>query len=592
MLRRSLLIIYDCNFSRPELGHRDGFVEGGRLGRSLSARILVKGGCTIKKLEECVTTMTNNTFKNSELGAQSYILAGQGEKNYSSHDELLARAFRDHKPVSRSADDGEDFTGLIATKSVSEGHTNVSDHTPTIGELDLEARSSLRSLTRGSEIHATDQDDGYDVEYRKLRLERVILVGVWTKGTTAEIEANMNELASLAETAGADVVEVLYQKRDKPDPGTYIGSGKVSELKEIVSSTVVDTVICDGELSPSQMIALEKALDVKVIDRTMLILDIFAQHAKSKEGKAQVSLAQMEYLITRVRGWGGALSRQAGGRAGSNGGVGLRGPGETKIEADRRRLRSDMAKLRKEIAGMKTAREVKRSQRKQSTIPQIAIAGYTNAGKSSLINAMTGAGVLVEDALFATLDPTTRRAELADGRAVVFTDTVGFVRHLPTQLVESFRSTLEEVVDADLVLHVVDGSDPFPLKQIEAVNTVVSEIVRKLKVDAPPEIIVVNKIDQADPLVLAELRHALDDVVFVSAKTAEGIPELEMRVEQFLNTLDTHVRLLVPYTRGDIVSRLHSNGTVLSEEYEAEGTLIDVRLPAAIAAELGELRVD
>lgn len=321
-------------------------------------------------------------------------------------------------------------------------------------------------------------------------------------------------------------------------------------------------------------------------------MDIFAQHAKSKEGKAQVSLAQMEYLITRVRGWGGALSRQAGGRAGSNGGVGLRGPGETKIEADRRRLRSDMAKLRKEIAGMKTAREVKRSQRKQSTIPQIAIAGYTNAGKSSLINAMTGAGVLVEDALFATLDPTTRRAELADGRAVVFTDTVGFVRHLPTQLVESFRSTLEEVVDADLVLHVVDGSDPFPLKQIEAVNTVVSEIVRELKVDAPPEIIVVNKIDQADPLVLAELRHALDDVVFVSAKTAEGIPELEMRVEQFLNTLDTHVRLLVPYTRGDIVSRLHSNGTVLSEEYEAEGTLIDVRLPAAIAAELGELRVD
>ncbi len=313
--------------------------------------------------------MTNNTFKNSELGAQSHILAGQGEKNYSSHDELLARAFRDHKPVSRSADDGEDFTGLIATKSVSEGHTNVSDHTPTVGELDLEARSSLRSLTRGSEIHATDQDDGYDVEYRKLRLERVILVGVWTKGTTAEIESNMNELASLAETAGADVVEVLYQKRDKPDPGTYIGSGKVSELKEIVSSTGVDTVICDGELSPSQMIALEKALDVKVIDRTMLILDIFAQHAKSKEGKAQVSLAQMEYLITRVRGWGGALSRQAGGRAGSNGGVGLRGPGETKIEADRRRLRSDMAKLRKEIAGMKTAREVKRSQRKQSTIP-------------------------------------------------------------------------------------------------------------------------------------------------------------------------------------------------------------------------------
>lgn len=463
--------------------------------------------------------------------------------------------------------------------------------TPTTGELDLEARSSLRRLTRGGEIHATDQDDGYDVEYRKLRLERVILVGVWTQGTTAEIEANMLELQALAETAGSEVVEVLYQKRDRPDPGTYIGSGKVAELRDIVADTGVDTVVCDGELSPGQMIALEKALDVKVIDRTMLILDIFAQHAKSKEGKAQVSLAQMEYLITRVRGWGGALSRQAGGRAGSNGGVGLRGPGETKIEADRRRLRSDMAKLRKEIAGMKTAREVKRQRRRESTIPQIAIAGYTNAGKSSLINAMTGAGVLVEDALFATLDPTTRRAELADGRSVVFTDTVGFVRHLPTQLVEAFRSTLEEVVEADLVLHVVDGSDPFPLKQIDAVNQVITDIVREAGVQAPPEIIVANKIDQADPLVLAELRHALDDVVFVSAKTGEGIEELEARVELFLNSLDAHVEMLIPFTRGDIVSRLHQQATVLEEEYVEDGTRMQVRLPQQLADELAEFQV-
>lgn len=464
--------------------------------------------------------------------------------------------------------------------------------TPTTGELDLEARSSLRRLTRGGEIHATDQDDGYDVEYRKLRLERVILVGVWTQGTTAEIEANMLELQALAETAGSEVVEVLYQKRDRPDPGTYIGSGKVAELRDIVADTGVDTVVCDGELSPGQMIALEKALDVKVIDRTMLILDIFAQHAKSKEGKAQVSLAQMEYLITRVRGWGGALSRQAGGRAGSNGGVGLRGPGETKIEADRRRLRSDMAKLRKEIAGMKTAREIKRQRRRESTIPQIAIAGYTNAGKSSLINAMTGAGVLVENALFATLDPTTRRAELADGRSVVFTDTVGFVRHLPTQLVEAFRSTLEEVVEADLVLHVVDGSDPFPLKQIDAVNQVITDIVREAGVDAPPEIIVANKIDEADPLVLAELRHALDDVVFVSAKTGEGIKELEARVELFLNSLDAHVELLIPFTRGDIVSRLHQQATVLEEEYVEQGTRMQVRLPQQLADELAEFKVE
>jgi GTP-binding protein hflX len=385
---------------------------------------------------------------------------------------------------------------------------------------------------------------------------------------------------------------MLYQKRDRPDPGTYIGSGKVQELKDIVAATGSDTVICDGELSPGQMIALEKALDVKVIDRTMLILDIFAQHAKSKEGKAQVSLAQMEYLITRVRGWGGALSRQAGGRAGSNGGVGLRGPGETKIEADRRRLRSEMAKLRKELSGMKTAREVKRSQRRASTIPQIAIAGYTNAGKSSLINAMTGAGVLVEDALFATLDPTTRRAELADGRAVVFTDTVGFVRHLPTQLVESFRSTLEEVVEADLVLHVVDGSDPFPLKQIEAVNSVITEIVQEQKVQAPPEIIVVNKIDQADPLTLAELRHVLDDVVFVSARTGEGIAELEARVELFLNSLDDHVTVLIPFTHGGVVARIHELGTVLKEDYTTEGTLIDVRLPHSVATELQDFIVE
>ncbi len=459
---------------------------------------------------------------------------------------------------------------------------------PTVGELDLEARSSLRRLTRGTSTYTDEQADGYDVEYRKLRLEKVVLVGVWTEGNVAQIEARLDELAALAETAGSEIVDMLYQKRDKPDSATYVGRGKVEEVKAIVQESGADTVICDGELSPGQMIALEKALDVKVIDRTMLILDIFAQHAKSKEGKAQVALAQMEYLITRVRGWGGALSRQAGGRAGSNGGVGLRGPGETKIEADRRRLRSDMAKLRKEIAGMKTSREVKRMQRDKSAIPQVAIAGYTNAGKSSLINALTGAGVLVEDALFATLDPTTRKANLADGRAVVFTDTVGFVRHLPTQLVEAFRSTLEEVLAADVVLHVVDGSDPFPMEQIAAVNKVIGGIVEESGQPAPPEILVVNKIDAADPLLLAELRQKLDDVVFVSAKTGEGIPELETRLEMFLNSLDQHVALQVPFHRGDVVSRVHNLGTVLREEYNEHGTLIEVRLPSQLAAELEE----
>lgn len=522
-----------------------------------------------------------------------------GTMTQRNNDDLLAAAFRDHvagyDPDSDGGAPGSGSAVESGLESVGDGasspETSAREHNPTTGELDLEARSSLRRLTRGANTHTTEQSDGYDVEYRKLRLERVVLVGVWTEGTTAEIEATMAELKALAETAGSEVVEMIYQKRDRPDAGTYIGSGKVRELKEIVAATGADTVVCDGELSSGQLIALEKALDVKVIDRTMLILDIFAQHAKSKEGKAQVSLAQMEYLITRVRGWGSALSRQAGGRAGSNGGVGLRGPGETKIEADRRRLRQDMARLRRELSGMKTSRDVKRAKRRGSTIPQIAIAGYTNAGKSSLINAMTGAGVLVEDALFATLDPTTRRAELADGRAVVFTDTVGFVRHLPTQLVEAFRSTLEEVVEADLVLHVVDGSDPFPLKQIEAVNGVITDIVRELDVPAPPELIVVNKIDAADPLVLAELRHAIDDVVFVSALTGEGIPELEQRVEAFLNSLDAHVQVEIPFSRGDIVARLHEQGTVLSETYGETGTHVDVRLPQSVAAELAEFVV-
>lgn len=493
------------------------------------------------------------------------------------HDELLAQAFRDNQPQPSAAGSAVDTDA------------------PTVGELDLEARNAFRRVERSDSVRSRDAEDIYEVEYRKLRLEQVVLVGVWTEGTTAEVEANMAELAALTETAGAEVVEMLYQKRDKPDPSTFIGSGKVKDLRQIVEATGADTVVFDGELSPGQLVALEEALNTKVIDRTMLILDIFAQHAQSKEGKAQVSLAQMQYLYTRTRGWGGNLSRQAGGRAGSNGGVGLRGPGETRIEADRRRLRTDMAKIRKELASMKTSREVKRSRRQASTLPQIAIAGYTNAGKSSLINAMTDAGVLVEDALFATLDPATRKAELADGRSIVITDTVGFVRHLPTQLIEAFKSTLEEVLNADLMLHVVDGSDPFPLKQIDAVNTVISDIVRDTGEQAPPEIIVVNKIDQADPLTLAEVRHALADthnVVFVSALTREGIDELEARIEQFLNTLDRHVELLVPYTRGDVVSHVHDEGTVRSEEHQAEGTLIDVRLPHVLAEQYAEFVVD
>src|SRR6201981_1168507 len=344
------------------------------------------------------------------------------------------------------------------------------DSPPSVGELALEDRSALRRVAGLS----TELADISEVEYRQLRLERGVLVGGWTEGSDADSRASRAELAGPAETAGSQVLEGLIQRRDKPDPSTYIGSGKAQELREVVVATGADTVICDGELSPAQLTALEKAVKVKVIDRTALILDIFAQHATSREGKAQVAYAQMEYMLPRLRGWGESMSRQAGGRAGgSGGGVGLRGPGETKIETDRPRIGDRMSRRRRDIKAMKQVRDTQRSRRLDSDLPSIAIVGYTNAGKSSLLNALTGAGVLVQDALFATLEPTTRRGEFDDVRAFVVSDTVVFVRHLPTQLVEAFRSTLEEVVDADLLVHVVDGSDVNPLDQINAVREVI-----------------------------------------------------------------------------------------------------------------------
>jgi len=456
---------------------------------------------------------------------------------------------------------------------------------PSLGELALEDRAALRRVAGLS----TELADVSEVEYRQLRLERVVLVGVWTEGSAADADASLAELAALAETAGSEVLEGIIQRRDKPDPATYIGSGKAVELRQIVIATGADTVICDGELSPAQLTALERVVKVKVIDRTALILDIFAQHASSREGKAQVELAQMQYMLPRLRGWGESMSRQAGGRAGgSGGGVGTRGPGETKIETDRRRIRERMSKLRREIKDMKQVRDTQRSRRRESDVPSIAIVGYTNAGKSSLLNALTGAGVLVENALFATLEPTTRRGEFEDGRPLTLTDTVGFVRHLPTQLVEAFRSTLEEVVDADLLLHVVDGSDANPLAQIEAVRQVIGEVQADHHAPPAPELLVVNKIDAASDLVLAQLRRALPGAIFVSARTGEGLDRLRSRLGELVEPREVVVDVTIPYSRGDLVARLHDEGRVDATEHTDDGTRVKARVPAALAAAIGQ----
>jgi len=416
--------------------------------------------------------------------------------------------------------------------------------------LELAERHALRRVAGLS----TELSDITEVEYRQLRLERVVLVGVWTEGSAADADNSLTELAALAETAGSQVLDGLVQRRGRPDPSTYIGRGKVSELRDVVLATGADTVICDGELSPSQLRTLESEVKVKVIDRTALILDIFAQHAKSKEGKAQVELAQLQYLLPRLRGWGEAMSRQAGGSASGSGGVGLRGPGETKLETDRRRIRTRISRLKREIAGMATIRDTKRAGRRRHAVPSVAIAGYTNAGKSSLLNRLTGAGVLVENALFVTLDPTTRRTRTADGRVYTLSDTVGFVRHLPHQLVEAFRSTLEEVGDADLVLHVVDASHPDPEEQVRAVREVLAEV----GADAVPELLVINKVDAADEETLLRLKREWPAAVFASAHTGAGVAEVRAAVEDRLPWPAVEVHACVPYDRGDLVARVHS----------------------------------
>ena len=442
-------------------------------------------------------------------------------------------------------------------------------------QADLQDRQALRRVAGLS----TELQDISDAEYRQLRLEKVVLVGVWVEGTAQDAENSLKELSALAETAGSEVMAGLIQRRDKPDPATFIGSGKVVELREAVVNSGADTVVCDGELSPAQLRNLEGKVKVKVIDRTALILDIFAQHAKSREGKAQVELAQMTYLLPRLRGWGDSLSRQAGG-------IGGRGPGETKIETDRRRINDKMAKLRREIKEMKTSRDTKRQERRRNNIPSVAIAGYTNAGKSSLMNQLTDAGVLVENALFATLDPTVRKTTSSDGRIYTLSDTVGFVRHLPHQLIEAFKSTLEEVSGADLIVHVVDGSHPDPQEQIRAVRGVINEIGG----GEIAEIIAINKADIAPPEKMMQLLREEPNSFAFSARTGFGIDTLVAAIEAALPRPRVEITAVIPFSRGDLVSAIHERGEIFTETYLPEGTSIHALVDGSLAKIIENLK--
>jgi len=431
-----------------------------------------------------------------------------------------------------------------------------------------------------------DLQDISEVEYRQIQLERVVLAGVWTSGSWELAERSLQELARLAETAGSTVLEGVIQRRDNPDPSTYLGSGKAQELRKIVSETGADTVIIDGELSPAQLIHLEDVVKVKVVDRTWLILDIFAKHAKSREGKTQVSLAQMQYMLPRLRGWGDALSRQAA--SGGNPGIGTRGPGETKLETDRRRIHDQMTRLRKDLKDMARSRDVQRNSRRKSHVASVAIAGYTNAGKSSLLNRLTGAGVLVEDALFATLDPTVRKSQTPSGRNITLSDTVGFVRHLPHQLIDAFKSTLEEVSDSDLIVHVVDGSDPDPLEQFNSVR----EVLQEIKADNIPEIIAINKTDKISDETMGNLKRIFPEAVFVSAHSGFGIETLLKTIDDRLPDPSVEMMLTIPYSRGDLLARVHEDGKVLKTDHNDSGTQIHAFVPSELAHQLKQLLAD
>jgi GTP-binding protein HflX len=417
-------------------------------------------------------------------------------------------------------------------------------------------------------------------ELQALKLERAVLVGLSLRREGEHAEASLSELRRLADTAGAEVVEALLHRRDKPDPATFIGKGKAAEIRDVVRGTGADTVIVDEELSPGQLRNLEEIFGCKVIDRTALIIDIFAQHAHSSEGKAQVELAQLNYLLPRLRGWGESMSRLGGG-------IGTRGPGETKLEVDRRRIRRRIAKLREEIKNLERTRATKRQERTRSRVASVALVGYTNAGKSTLLNRLTEAGVLVEDRLFSTLDPTTRRLVLPGGRPCVVTDTVGFVRKLPHTLVEAFASTLEEAVRADLLVHLVAADDPDP----EADYLSVREVLGEIGAAEVPELVAVNKVDALSEMGLARTRRLFGDAVAISALDGTGVEELLERIAQRIPTPEVEVDLIVPYHRGDVVAGLHAAGAVLAEEYVEAGTRVRARVREDQAGRLEEFAV-
>ncbi len=472
-------------------------------------------------------------------------------------------------PIDRilSADETPSASVSVFSRGTGDGTSQVTSLTT--GDMDLEERQGLRRVNSLS----TELEDVTEVEYRALRLEKAVLIGVYSSGSTKDAENSLQELAALCETAGAQVLDGVLQRLPHPDASTYLGKGKALELKDLVWELGADTVVADTELAPSQRRALEDVVKVKVIDRTAVILDIFSQHAKTREGKAQVELAQMQYMLPRLRGWGESMSRQAGGQVGGAGaGMGSRGPGETKIELDRRRINTRMAKLRSQIKGFGPARETKRANRKRTGIPNVAIAGYTNAGKSSILNRVTNAGVLVENSLFATLDATVRKASTPSGQGFTLTDTVGFVRQLPHQLVEAFRSTLEEVGSADVIVHVVDASHPDPGAQLQTVREVLSDVgARDI-----PEIVVFNKSDLIDSGTSLQLRGLAPEALFVSANTGEGLDLLMARIETALPKPSIALSLKIPFDRGDLIAMLHDEALVISSDYVEEGTVLSV----------------